>query len=87
MSQAEPGDSTFIAIPSEEEQSKEQLLIGLSQKQHYTQYVQAAAKLGEDMPLGEDTAKEQAGKVCISMPCSSASNFFLWPCLSWLIFS
>ena len=32
---------------------------GLSWKQHYVQYVQAATELGEDMPLGEDTAKEQ----------------------------
>ena len=35
---------------------------GLSRKQHYTQYVQAAAELGEDMPPGEDTAKEQMEK-------------------------
>ena len=52
-------------------------MIGLSQKQHYAQYVQAATELGEDMPLGEDTAKEQAGKVCITMPCSLASNVFM----------
>ena len=52
-------------------------MIGLSQNQHYAQYVQAATKLGEDMPLGEDSAKEQTDKVCITMPCSSASNFFM----------
>ena len=46
------------------------MLSGLSQKQHYVQYVQAATELGEDMPLGEDTAKEQAGKVCRTMPFS-----------------
>ena len=77
ISEAEPGDSSSIAIPSEEEQSEEQLLIGLYQKQHYAQYVQAAAKLGEDMPLGEDTAKVQTDKVCITMPSSLASNFFI----------
>ena len=54
-----PEDSTSITIPSKEEQSEEQQVIGLSQKQHYAQYVQAATQLGEDMPLGEDTAKEQ----------------------------
>ena len=55
-------------------------MVGLSWKQHYAQYVQVAAELGENMPLGEDTAKAQTDKVCITMPCSSASNF-LWPCL------
>ena len=53
-----PGDPTSKAIPSKEEQSKEEQVIGLSQKQHYAQYIQAATELGEDMPLGEDTAKE-----------------------------
>ena len=38
-------------------------MICLSWKQHYAQYVQAAAELGEDMPLGEDTAKEQTERV------------------------
>ena len=35
---------------------------GLSRKQHYAQYVQAAVELGEAMSLGEDTAKEQTEK-------------------------
>ena len=49
-------------MPSEEETVKEQQVQGLSRKQHYAQYVQAAAELGEDMLLGEDTAKEQMAK-------------------------
>ena len=76
------GDSTIITAPSKEEQAEERLLVGLSRKQHYAQYVQVAAELGEDMPLGEDTAKAQTDKVCITMPCSSASNFYghVFPC-------
>ena len=49
-------------MPSEEEQLEEQQVQGLSRKQHYAQYVQVAMELGEDMPLGEDTAKEQVAK-------------------------
>ena len=71
----ELGDSTVITAPSKEEQAEEQLLVGLSRRQHYAQYVQAAAELGEDMPLGEDTAKAQTDKVCTTMIYSSASNF------------
>ena len=63
----EPGDSTVITAPSKKEQAEEQLVVGLSQKQHYAQYVQAAAELGEDMPLGEDTAKAQTDTVCKTM--------------------
>ena len=59
-----------ITSPSEEELAEELMSSGLSRKQHYVQYVQAAIKLGEDMPLGENTAKEQAGKVCRTMPFS-----------------
>ena len=70
VTEAELEDSTAIASPSKEELAEELMSSGLSQKQHYVQYVQAAAKLGEDMPLGEDTAKEQAGKVCRIMPFS-----------------
>ena len=51
-------------------------MIGLSQKQHYAQYVQVATELGEDMPLGEDITKVQTDKVGITMPCSSVSNFY-----------
>ena len=58
----EPEDSTSITMPSEEEQVEEQQVQGLSRKQHYAQYVQAATELGEDMPLEEDTAKEQTEK-------------------------
>ena len=46
-------------------------MIGLSQKQHYAQYIQAAAELGEDMLLGEDTAKEQTEKA-IEYLCGAA---------------
>ena len=60
--EVKPGDYTSIIMPSEEEQVKEQQAQGLSRKQHYAQYVQAAVELGEDMPLGEDTAKEQTAK-------------------------
>ena len=60
--EVEPGDSTSITMPSEEEQAEEQQVQGLSRKQHYAQYVQAAVELGVDMPLGEDTAKEQMEK-------------------------
>ena len=60
--EVKPVDSTSIAMPSKEEQAEEQQVKGLSRKQHYAQYVQATAELGEDMPLGEDTAKEQMEK-------------------------
>ena len=49
-------------MPSEEETLEEQQVQGLTRKQHYTQYVQAATELGEGMPLGEDSAKEQVAK-------------------------
>ena len=55
-------DSTSIVMPSEAEQAKEQQVKGLSRKQHYAQYVQAATELEEDMPLGEDIAKEKTEK-------------------------
>ena len=35
---------------------------GLSRKQHFSQYVQAAVELGEAMSLGEDVAKVQTSK-------------------------
>ena len=60
--EVEPGDSTSIVMPSEEETVNEQQVQGLLRKHHYAQYMQAAAELGEDMPLGEDTAKEQTVK-------------------------
>ena len=65
------GDSTSIIMPSEEEQVKEQQVQGLSRKQHYAQYVQAATELGKDMLLGEDTAKEQTAKA-IEYMCGAA---------------
>ena len=37
--------------------------------------MQAAAKLGEDMPLGEDTTKAQTDTVSKTMIYSSASSF------------
>ena len=64
-------DSTSITMPSEEEQVEEQQVQGLSRKQHYTQYVQAAMELGEDMLLGEDTAKEQMEKAIENL-CGAA---------------
>ena len=60
--EVKPGDSISIFMPSEEETVKEQQVQGLSRKQHYAQYMQVATELGEDMPLGEDTAKEQTAK-------------------------
>ena len=57
VSEVELGDSAVITACSEEEQAEEQLLVGLLWKQHYAQYVQVAAELGEDIPLGEDTTK------------------------------
>ena len=71
----ELGDSAVITAPSKEEQAEERLLVGLSQKQHYAQYVQVAAELGEDMPLGEDTTKAQTDTVSKTMIYSSVSNF------------
>ena len=67
----EPRDSTSIVMPSEEETVEELPVQGLLRKQHYAQYVQAAAELGEDMPLGEDTAKEQTAKA-IEYLCGAA---------------
>ena len=67
----EPEDSTSIVVPSEEETAEEQQVQGLSRKQHYAQYMQVAAALGEDMPLGEDTAKEQTVKA-IEYLCGAA---------------
>ena len=60
--EVEPGDSTSFMTPSEEEILEEQQVQGLSRKQHYSQYVQVATELGKDMPLGEDSAKEQTAK-------------------------
>ena len=62
MPEAEPSDSTSILSPTEEEITKERQVQGLLQKQHYSQYVKAAAELGEAMPLGEDAAKQQTAK-------------------------
>ena len=61
--EVEPGDLTSILMPSTEEIIEEQQLQGLTRKQHYSQYVQVAMQLGEAMPLGEDSAKEQMAKV------------------------
>ena len=72
--EAELEDSAVITAPSEEEQAEERLLVGLSWKQHYAQYVQAAVELGEDMPLGEDTAKAQTDTVSKPMVYSFSSN-------------
>ena len=75
--EVKPEDSTSITVQSEEEQGDEQQVQGLSRKQHYAQYVQAATELGEDMPLGEDTAKEQTEKplnICMG-PLTSGK----WP--------
>ena len=69
--EVEPGDSTSIMMPSEEETIEEQQVQGLSRKQHYSQYVQVASELGEDMPLGEDSAKEQTVKA-IEYLCGAA---------------
>ena len=60
--EAELGDSTSILMPSEEEITEYRQVQRLSRKQHYSQYVQAAAELGEAMPLGEDAAKVQTSK-------------------------
>ena len=60
--EAEPEDSTSIAAPTEEEFADEANMQGLTRIQHYTQYVQAAAKLGETLPLGEDAAKQHTTK-------------------------
>ena len=60
--EAEPGDSTSILMPSEEEITEDRQVQGLSRKQHFSQYVQAAVELGEAMPLGEDAAKVQRSK-------------------------
>ena len=67
----EPGDSTSIVMPSGEETVEEQQVQGLSKKQHYAQYVQVAAELGEDMLLGKDMAKEQMAKA-IEYLCEAA---------------
>ena len=60
--EAELGDSTSTMMPSEEDTIEEQQVQGLSRKQHYAQYMQVAAELGEGMPLGEDSVKEQMAK-------------------------
>ena len=60
--EVEPEDSTSISTPTEEEVAEESQVQGLSQKQHYSQYIRAAAELGETLPLGEDAAKQQTTK-------------------------
>ena len=60
--EAEPSDPTSILTPSEEEIAEDRQVQGLSRKQHFSQYVQVAAELGEAMPLGEDVAKVQTSK-------------------------
>ena len=59
---AEPEDSTSIAASIEEEVADEANTQGLTRIQHYAQYIQAAAKLGETLPLGEDAAKQHTTK-------------------------
>ena len=60
--EAEPEDSTSISTPTKEEVAEESQVQGLSQKQHYLQYIRATAELGETLPLGEDAAKQQTTK-------------------------
>ena len=60
--EAEPEDSTSISTPTEEEAAEEGQMQGLTCIQHYAQYIQAAAKLGETLPLGEDAAKQHTTK-------------------------
>ena len=60
--EAEPEDSTSISTPTKEEVAEQSQVQGLSQKQHFSQYVQAAAELGETLPLGEDATKQQTTK-------------------------
>ena len=60
--EAEPVDSTSISTPTEEEVAEEASTQGLTHIQHYTQYIQAAAELGETLPLGEDAAKQHTTK-------------------------
>ena len=60
--EAEPEDSTSISTPTEEEVAEEGQMQGLTHIQHYTQYVQATAELGETLPLGEDAAKQHTTK-------------------------
>ena len=62
MPEVETSDSTSILSPTEEELAEERQVQGLLWKQHYFQYVKAAAELGEAMPLGEDAAKQQTAK-------------------------
>ena len=60
--EAEPEDSTSISTPTKEEVAEESQVQGLSRKLHYSQYIRAAAELGETLPLGEDAAKQQTSK-------------------------
>ena len=46
----------------EEKVAEESQVQGLSQKQHFLQYVRAAAELGETLLLGEDAAKQPTTK-------------------------
>ena len=55
--EVEPEDSTSILTPTEEEITEGSQVQGLSQKEHYSQYVRVAAELVETLPLGEDAAK------------------------------
>ena len=45
--EVEPEDSTSISAPTEEDVAEEANMQGLTRIQHYAQYVQAAAELGE----------------------------------------
>ena len=60
--EAEPEDSTSISAPTEKEVAEEANMQGLTCIQHYVQYIQAAAELGETQPLGEDSAKQHTTK-------------------------
>ena len=61
--EAEPEDSASIAASTEEEVADEAHMQGLTRIQHYAQYIQAAAQLGETLPLGEDATKQHTTKV------------------------
>ena len=60
--EVEPEDSTSISTPIEEEVAEEGQVQGLTCIQHYTQYFQATAELGETLLLGEDAAKQHTTK-------------------------
>ena len=60
--EAEPEDSTSISAPIEEEVAEEASMQGLTCMQHYAQFIQAAAELGDTLPLGEDAAKQHTTK-------------------------